>query len=321
MALYNLKLKEKRISKTTKAIKMANEIIKHIQQGIGVIGGTVKRRERKIIRETDRTLMSRKSLCYIHRNPQISPIDILEYNLPYQTPPESLEKIFPQISYVSGLAIANPIARYLMYEFEIERINEETLGELVKKPKLPIIVDVEPTNNEKIYWLKAEDFRIMTERPRWVLKIVNYEFPTMEFFWIAKTKDGHFRRIPHSKAVKYLPKYFVPVANGIEWMVDYGILSILQNPFDKTKRIVLVGGAHWLSTFAVNAAILLCQRIPEKKIEIEGSIESMSWLYNVIKKKKIDYFEALFKVTDTYYSRKRKIEIDPLGLFILQEVA
>ncbi len=303
-----------KLGKRERAVKIANVILREISKGKGVIGGTKRKSEKNIIRETDRTLIGRNGLCGKHRGRQLIEIDIEEYDLAYRVSSKKIRKILPDVSYVSGLGMANPVARFLMYEFSLEKINSVTLKELVVSPRVPVVSDTQEGNKEKWYSYKVEDFRVILERPNWILRVVNYDFPEMNYPWITKGKDGIERRIPEEKAKRYLTRTFVPVATGTEWVVDYGILALLPDPFNSGRKIVLVGGAHWLSTFALNAMLYLVERVPELNLEIEGVIDSMRWLFDAVYGK-VEFFEAIFRVTDSYFGRRRKIDIDPVGLF------
>lgn len=295
-----------------KAVKMANELLREIQQGIGVVGGTKRKGDKGTIRETDRALL--KGLSSKHRDKQLPEVDIEEFDLPYKTDPKKIEEIFPDISYISGLSIANPAARLTMHKVLPEDVSIVTLEELVNSPRVPVIADV-LESKEKWYSYKAEDFRVTLDRPHWILKIVNYDFPEMGYPWITKGKDGNMRIIPPEKSKKYLTRELVPVATGTEWIVDYGILARLPNPFNPQKRLVLAGGSHWLSTFAINSMLYLVKRISEMNTELEGAVDSMSFLFDALNNSKGKPFMAVFRITDNYFPRMRKIEISPLGVF------
>lgn len=299
----------KELGKKEKAARMANAILKEVKKGVGVIGGTKRKNDRRIIRESDRTLLNKNGLCYLHRARGINPVEIEEYDIPYRASPEMIKKIMPEVSYISGLSIANPVARLLMHDFSLERINEVTLEEIVKNARVPIVVDILWSEKERYWQQKVEDFRVSLDRPHWILKIVDLDSP-----WITKGKDGKAKELSSLKKKKYLSKIFVPEATGVEWVVDYGILAFLPNPVT-SKKVAVVGGSHWLSTFALNAMLYLVERIPEMNTEIEGSVDSMIWLFDAVWSK-VEFFEAIFRVTDNF-GRKRKISIDPIGLFVL----
>lgn len=301
----------RKLGKREKAIKIANVVLREIGKGIGVIGGAKRNGEKGIIRETDRTLLNKEGLCYPHRAKEINGIDIKEYDIPYRVPPEIIKKIIPDISYISGLSVANPLARVAMHKFPIDEINEVTLGEIIKKAKVPIVVDILSSSKERYYQQRVEDFRVSLDRPHWVLRIVNFDYP-----WITKGKDGNVKKLSLGRIKNYLSRVFVPEATGIEWVIDYGILALLPNPSDEDRKVVLVGGAHWLSTFTLNAMLYLVERIPELNLEIEGAIDSMRWLFDAVYNR-IEFFEAIFRVTDSCFRRRRKIDIDPIGLFTL----
>lgn len=298
---------------------MSQRIFKIINQyqGLGVVGGTAIKKKKGFIRESDRQLVCPKGVCHIHRHPQLPSIDIVEYTIPYQMPPEAIRQILPRVSLVSGLCIANPVARYLMYNFPLEEINKISLEEALKSPRLPLIIDTEPEDISG-YVKKMEDFRVDSQRPHWIFKMANYDFSHLGYPWFAKTKDGHYRKIGCKKARNFLPRYYIPVANGVEWMVDYGILTVLPNPLKKQKKMVIIGGNHWLATFALGAMVALAPRIPEENAKIEGIKQSMAWLYKIIQREQIENFQALIRVTDTFYpERDHRIDLDILGVFSL----
>ena len=301
------------------ALWMARIIHRNFEQGdIGIIGGTVRKKESKendFITMSDRCLISREGFCNINRHKALQPLPIEEYDIPYRLLVEILIKKFPYISYASGLAIANPIVRSLMYDITLKNINNCTLNDLRDKPKLPIVNWVESGTASEMYSVSLEDFRAQEERPSWCLQVSDIAKKCKYF---VMSKDGYYTMLSSDKMVQYLSHSMSSCANGMGWHTDFGTLIVTTNPRTQDRKIVIAGGNHWPGTLAVNAFINLVEKIPQKNIFFRSIMESMAWLGEVVKNEELENFQAIFRVTDNIkLNGAREIDVYIIGVFSL----
>lgn len=302
-----------------KALRMARIIHSNFEQNdIGIIGGTVKKKmgeESDFIRMSDRCLISREGLCNINRHKKLQPLLVDEYDIPYRLPVEILTKKFPHISYASGLAIANPVVRLLMYDIAIENIYDCSLNDLKNKPGLPIVNWVESETVSEMYSVSLEDLRAQEKRPAWCLQLSSM---AEECNYFARSKDGYYAKLSSDKVAQYLSPIMSSYAHGIEWDTDFATLIVSTNPMYPDRKIITAGGNHWLGTLAVNALINLVKKIPQKGISFRNTMESMAWLGEVVEKENLENFQAIFRVTDDFtLEGKHEINVYITGVFSL----
>lgn len=297
-----------------KAVHTAQTIWKEfLSGGIGVVGGTVKKARGSVIRTSDRCLISRKGDCHLYRHPTLPPNSLTEYCIGYQPQKEEIEGILKDVVYCSGLAVANPIVRFLMYQIDLENLNKASLKEIARKPRWPAINTIEPARyHSGMYSVPLEEFRIREKRPNWCLKLVKSNFP-----YFAPSKDGFYQQVSEERIKKYM-KYWISNAHGVEWITDYAILAKVPNPADPDRSIVICGGNHWLGTLGANALISLTREIPGKKMVFRNVTNSIAWLGEVLEREKIGNFQAILRITDDFLpGGKREISVSCQGIFAL----
>ncbi|MCK5474990.1 MAG: hypothetical protein KAI71_00220 [Candidatus Pacebacteria bacterium] len=302
-----------------KALRMARIIHNNFEQSdIGIIGGTVRKETSEgndFIRMSDRCLISREGLCNLNRHRDLQPLLLDEYDISYRLSVETLIKKFPYISYASGLAIANPVVRLLMYNIAIDDVYDCTLNDLKDKPRLPVVNWVESETVSEMYSISLEDFRAQEKKPNWCLRLSDM---AEECDYFARSKDGYYVKLSSDKIAQYLSPTMSSYAHGIEWDIDFAILTVTANPLNPKKKIVAAGGNHWLGTLAANALINLVKKIPQKGISFRNTMESMAWLGEVVEKEELENFQAIFRVTDDFtLDGNHEINVYVTGVFSL----
>ena len=300
------------------ALSMARTIHRNFGfSDIGIIGGTIseKSKDNDFIRISDRCLISKKGFCNINCHKKLQPLLIDEYDIPYRLSIKTLREILSRISYASGLAVANPIVRLLMYKIALENIHDCTLNDLRDKPRLPVVNWVEPETASGLYSVSLEDFRGQEKRPNWCL-IVSGIAEKCKYF--TKSKDGYYTMLSSDKMAQYLSRFMISCASGVGWHMDFGTLTVTTNPENPDRKIVIAGGNHWPGTLGINAFINLVEKIPQINISFTSMIESMAWLGEVVKNEKLENFQAIFRVTENIkLNGTREIDVYIIGVFSL----
>lgn len=303
------------------AVWMGRELHKILDPDkIGVIGGTVRtgnkyKRLSDIVRRADKCVLGERALYNIHRHPQLSSVKVAECDIPYQWGRMVLNENLPEICFGTGLSIANPLVRLLMYDITTDEINTVSLADVKNRPRLPLVNWVERDTAPKDYLVPLEDFRIRGRRPKWTLRTTAFAEKCKYF---ARAKDGFYRELEPDQAREDFSRYTGSHANGIEWDTDFGLLIVKRNPANPEKKILIAGGNHSLGTWALQGLINLVEKIPEKNTVFDKTIDSMAWLAQVIKAENLDEFLAVVRVTDSYLvTGQRVIHPYTLGIFSL----
>lgn len=306
------------------ALRMARKIHKIIEQGkIGIIGGTVKEKNKEtnnVIRLSDRCLFgkdgsSEQGFCNKNVHFGLNPLDIQEFDIPFCFPIENLQKILSDISYASGLSVANPVVRLLMYQVLLENLYTCTLRDLEHVPRLPVFIWVEPETPIEMLSVSIEDFRVREVRPSWCLRLSSM---AKKCDYFTRTKDGYHAKLSPDKIDKYLSNIALSYATGEEWHGDFATIIVTKNPLDESKKIVAAGGNHWLGTLGANAVINLVTKIPEKGIIFRNTVESMAWLGEVSEKQNLENYQVMISVTYRIgLDGKKEIDVYITGVFAL----
>ncbi|MCK4592645.1 hypothetical protein KAT63_04380 [Candidatus Parcubacteria bacterium] len=300
------------------ALRIARRFSKILECGTGVIGGTVSERNELLntIRPSDKCLVSAEGLCNKHHHRHLPDVGIIECEIAYKSDLEFLKKILSEVSYVSGLSVANIVTRLLMHGMPLKDLNSASFAEVKNTPLLPIVVWPERNTPQEMYSMPIEDFRVMREdRPDWCL----WRSPVAEKYGCyVRSKDGFYKKLSVDEMKKRASEFISPYAHGGEWDVDFAILAIVNNPYAKGKKIVMAGGNHWLGTFAANAMMCLVKKVPERKTIFEKTISSMAWLGEVVERENLDNFQAIIRVTDNFQpDGSRKIDAEVTAVFPL----
>ena len=302
------------------ALWIARRFNKILESGIGIIGGTVSKRGESldIIRRSDKCLVSAEGLCNKHHHKHLFDIGIVEYEIAYRSDLKFLKKILSEVSYVSGLSVANIVTRLLMHGMSLEDLNTSSFAEVKNTSLLPMVVWPERETPEEMYSVPIEDFRVMREnRPNWCL----LRSPVAEKYGCyVPSKDGSYKKISVDEMKKRASKFLSPYAHGGEWNLDFALLGIIANPYatkdDPDAEIIMTGGSHWLGTFAANAMMCLVEKVPEINTVFEETISSMAWLGEVVKREKLNNFQAVIRVTDKFQpGGNRKIGVEVTAVF------
>jgi hypothetical protein len=303
------------------AVWMGRELHKILDPDkIGVIGGTIKKGRKyqnlaDILRPSDKCVLGERSLCNIHRHPQLSSVKVAECDIPYQWGKMILEQNLPEICLGTGLSIANPLVRLLMYNITTDELNTVSLADVKNKPRLPLVNWVERDTAPEDYLTPLEDFRIQGRRPKWTLRTTALAKKCRYF---ARAKDGFYRELESEETKENFSRYTGAHANGTEWDTDFGLLIVKRNPENPEKKILIAGGNHKLGTWALQCLMNLVKGFPERNTIFERTIDSMAWLAQVIKAESLDEFLAVVRVTDSYLvTGERVIYPYTLGIFSL----
>ena len=316
--------KQKQWKQEQSALWIARRFSKILESGTGIIGGTVGRKDETLntIRLSDKCLVSAEGLCNKHHHRHLPDVGITECEIAYRSDLEFLKKILSEVSYVSGLSVANIVTRLLMHGMLLEDLNSASFAEVKNTSLLPIVVWPERDTPQEMYSIPIEDFRVMQERPKWCL----WRSPVAEKYGcFVPSKDGFYKKISVDEMKKRASEFMSPYAHGGEWHLDFGLLGIMDNPYAimdnpdaEIKKIVMAGGNHWPGTFAANAMMCLVKKVPERKTVFEKTISSMAWLGEVVKRENIDNFQAVIQVTDNFLpGSKRKIDAEVTAVFPL----
>ena len=307
------------------ALWIARRFNRILGSGTGIIGGTVSKRDELLntIRRSDKCLVSAEGLCNKHHHKHLFDVGIIECEIAYRSDLKFLKKILSEITYVSGLSVANIVTRLLMHGMSLEDLNSVSFAEVENMSLLPIVVWPERETPEEMYSVPIEDFRVMRKnRPKWCLR----RSPVAEKYGCyVPSKDGFYKKISVDEMKERASKFMSPYAHGGEWHLDFALLGIIDNPYAikdsldaEIKKIVMAGGNHWPGTFAANAMMCLVEKVPERKTVFEKTISSMAWLGEVVKRENIDNFQAVIQVTDNFLpGGKRKIDAEVTAVFPL----
>lgn len=160
--------------------------------------------------------------------------------------PEFVKNCFPKVSLVSGLDVANTFARRMMHDVQIEDLNICTFNELEEKALLPAVTGLRSEVPQEIWNIPIEEFHgWKKERPKWTLRLSKKALECEYYTWL---KNGSFGLLPRDDMDKVSGAMY-PHATGIENDLDFGTLVVKTNPFSPDKKIVLIGGCHWLGTW------------------------------------------------------------------------
>lgn len=301
------------------AISMAKIIHSHLESGLGMTGGVAKENSPldDLRRASDRCLVSQNGFCNRRRHPQVPEICVTECDIPYMPKLEFIRNCFPEVNLISGLDVANTFARRIMHEVRLEDINTCTFNDLGDKALLPVVTGLRPEVSSEIRNVPIEEFRgWKKERPKWILK---FSEKAPEYKYYTWLKNGSFGHLPLEEMNKVSSAMY-PHATGIENDLDFGILVIKTNPFSPDKKIVMIGGCHWLGTLAISATINLVREMPELgngKV-FKNPYRSMAWLNQLAQKGKLENFQAIFRVTESFaLDGRSEVEVYPVGVFSL----
>ncbi|MCK4799645.1 hypothetical protein KAS31_01585 [Candidatus Parcubacteria bacterium] len=297
------------------ALRIARRFNKILECGTGIIGGTVGKKDGELdtIRLSDRCLVSARGVCNRHHHRHLPDVGITECDISYKPDLEFLKKIFPEISYVSGLSVANTVMRSLMHGMPFENLNSASFDEVMNTSLLPIIVWPERDTPEKMLSVPIEDFRTMREdRPKWCLR----RSPIAEKYGCYTcSKDGFYKKLSDDE-IELSSEYMSPCANGVRWILDYALLGIVNNPYAAEKQIVMAGGNHWPGTFAANAMMCLVTKVPEKRTIFRNTVSSMARIAEVVEKEGLDNFQVLLRITDDIqFNGDHEINIDVISIY------
>lgn len=305
------------------ALWIARRFSKILESGIGIIGGTISERDESLntIRHSDRCLVSAEGLCNKHHHRHLPDVGIIECEIAYRSDLKFLRKILSEVSYVSGLSVANIVTRLLMHGMSLENLNSASFDQVKDISLLPIVVWPERGTSQEMYSIPIEDFRVMREnRPDWCL----WRSPVAEKYGcFVHSKNGFYKKLSVDEMKKRASKFISPYAHGGEWDTDFALLGIMNNPYAikdnpnvEIKKIVMAGGSHWLGTFAANAMMCLVEKVPEKKTVFKKTVSSMAWLGEVVRREKLDNFQAIIRVTDNFQlDESREIDTEVTAVF------
>lgn len=302
------------------AIKMAKLIHCDLGDGLGMTGGTAKPNIvnlDELIRKSDQCVVSKTGLCNKYRNPEVPEIRVTECNIPFKPSLEFIKVNFPNVRLISGLAVANTFAKKMLHPgLPLEKLNTCTFSEIEHMESLPVINWVRPEVPENILEKPIEEFRILTtSRPKWILKMSKDALKSKFYTW---AKNGYFVKLPAKDVEEKASNSLFPHQLGTENDLDFGMLVFTKNPFAPDKKIVLVGGNHWLGTLAISAMINLVKEMPEIGKEFKNPYRSMAWLWRLVEKEKIENFQAIFRVTESLtLNGKAEVEVYIVGVFSL----
>lgn len=300
------------------ARNMAKLVHRDLGDGFGMIGGTAKTDASldDLIRDSDRCVVSKTGLCNKRRDSQVPEIRVTECDIPFKPSAEFIKANFPNVSLISGLSTANPFARKMMYDVSSEEVNTCTFKGIKNKALLPVVNWIRPEVSEDMLEIPIEEFRKWTEnRPKWISIFSKKAYQLRYYTWL---KNGYFGYLPPDKVKEKVSHSMYSHALGTENDLDFGMLVFTQNPFAPDKKIVLVGGNHWLGTLAISAMINLVKEMPEIGKYFKNPYRSMAWLYQVVEKEKLENFQAIFRVTESFtLEGKGEIEVYIVGVFSL----
>lgn len=302
---------------TEKALEMAKIFNQFFQQPdvIGLVGGTIRKEgDARAISSIDQCAI--RGECNRNRHPELGEIKIPAFEVVYPVNPEELSAHMRADLYISGGTIANPACRLAFHDVGPARLDAVTIKEMLAKPRVPVVFDMEPGINPELYGKNAEDFRIEGHRPNWIARIVD----TSKKFYVpvSEKKDARcYAEIGRDKLEKYVTKQLVPIANADDWKVDYGFLGRIQNPVASDRDILFASGCHWLATLGPNTMLTYTTTMPEKSITVQGNTEALELLYNVLHDEKAKYFEAIVATTARHTKAGQDITNQITGVFVL----
>lgn len=302
------------------AIKIAKLIHRDMGDGLGMTGGTAKTNIVNIddlIRKSDKCIVSKTGLCNLHKHPEVPEIRATECDIPFKPSAEFVKANFPNVRLISGLAVANTFARKILHpELPLEELNTRTFNDIERMESLPVVNWVRSEVPESILETPIEEFRAWaSSRPKCILKMSKSALESKFYTW---TKNGSFTSLPAKDVEEKVSGSMFPHALGTENDLDFGMLVFNQNPFAPDKKIVLVGGNHWLGTLAISAMINLVGEMPEIGKCFKNPYRSMAWLWRLVEREKLDNFQAIFRVTESFtLDGKAEVEVYIVGVFSL----
>lgn len=302
------------------AVNMAKLFHRDLGDGLGMTGGTAKTNIvnlDELIRRSDKCIVSKTGLCNKRKHLRVPEIRVTECDIPFKPSSEFIKVNFPNVRLISGLAVANTFARKVLHpELPLEELNTCTFNDIERMKSLPVINWVRPEVPESILETPIEEFRVWaTSRPKWILKFSGNALQYKYYTW---AKNGYFVKLPAEDVEEKVSRSMFPHALGTENDLDFGMLVFTKNPFAPDKKIVLVGGNHWLGTLAISAMINLVKEMPEIGKYFKNPYRSMAWLWRLVEKEKLDNFQAIFRVTESFtLDGKAEVEVYIVGVFSL----
>lgn len=301
----------------TDALRMATSFNDFIQQAIAVTGGTVS--EKVPMEYRDMALSPADSCavegrCNINRHPALKPINIPNYKVVYGTSPEKLvDAVKNKNVFEVGGTIANPLARLINTNVDPSKLNTMSVEDMIDNRNYPLTFALEPIRDQKLlsmptdelakfldvqkdaYGKSAETYRVKPARPNWIIDLEpdkrKVQKPFEAILIPSKKDERGYVELSDEQIEKYLSKQFVPSASGGDWVVDYSIFGMLENPFG--GEVLVNQGAHWLGGFGGNTLVTFAERIPEENIEIYGISETLSDLYRMLRGEGVKRFQSI----------------------------
>ncbi len=188
-----------------------------------------------------------------------------------------------------------------------------SVGEMIENRNYPLTFALEPIRDQKLlsmppdelakfldlqkgaYEKSAEEYRVKPARPNWIIDLEpdrsKVQKPFEAILIPSKKDERGYVELSNEQIEKYLSKQFVPSASGGEWVVDYSIFGMLENPFG--DEVLVNQGAHWLSGFGGNTLVTFAEKIPEENIEIYGVPETLSNLYRMLHGEGVKRFQSI----------------------------
>ncbi|MCK4555770.1 MAG: hypothetical protein KAT83_04130, partial [Candidatus Aenigmarchaeota archaeon] len=229
-----------------------------------------------------------------------------------------LELVTQNNVYGGGATIANPWARiaFVNKDFEAnpELINEISVKDMIEESRYPFNFALEPINDrellnmspeqvlaflegqKKAYAVSAEAYRMKPSRPRWniELDVARAEIP-FEKILVPDTKDE--RGFTELKDISGLERTYNPVGNETDWIVDYVVSGVWDNPLKTDLKVSGSYGAHGLGTLGAETLPRFTEVIPEDNLVISGNPELLATMHQMITEEDISQYQMLICTT------------------------